>query len=1164
MTGRLARVLALAAMLALWGAPATRAYTPGSGTLLTENFNDGNDAGWQTVGTLSKWTVANRGGSPAYVADGAADLFRGLPETSVRRLIAVPVGSVDLCFGMVAGAGPAWSMTWELRPPRDDAPFYRLAFLADGSIEARLVDAAGAETLVAAAPSRIVPGTPAWIRLRLRPGAAGATDVSLRAWGGGAAAEPGTWDATGTTPGPDGIPYIERAQVACAQPAGGETWVDEIDIFGDTSAGVLSTIKTVWIVEASHLDIGFTAPPADIEAFAKTHLDQVMTNLRTVPEYRWTIENAWQLLRFIERSTPAQIREAMDFLREGRLSLSAGYANLHTTVTSREEMIRALSHSQAIARAEGFESTTYIQDDVPGGTWALPELMRRAGVTHYLGGMNCSFGGVITAPSHATRPFWWEGPDGSRVLSWITFDSYAEGLGEYGLSFFDTPATMHPALGAGLGMQEGLGYPHENLLVMRVFDNHYQGLHVRNLVNQWNARYRTPILRLATPREFWTAIEAEIAASGWTIPTHRGDYGGAWSSVIPGTAHTQAAVNVARRDVQAAEGFCAAAATVGAPHPTADIDRAWRLILDVDEHSGGGLPWPGIMTEPEATQTAIDHQTYAIEARDLAARALASGMEALSRRVDLPRGGIVAWNAQDAARTGPVSARLPAGLVPGSFRLIDMARGEEIAYQQDPADASAILFLARDVEPRGFGAFETRPGAPRAAASDLVVTATTIENAFYRVTVDSVDGSVASIVHLPSGRELVDASSPFRFGQAAWNTNTNAFWGVTPTIETVPAARVSPGATGPVMASLLVERDGTPAASMEIRLHAGLDRIEVASVFDRSRVPYVPVADHSRLYALTYPLALTNFDFATESPARLLRPATDGFARDGLFAQLNTTACLDVQDAAGGVILASPETMVSEWGGISANLGAHRTGAATWFLRVKSVADEAEFEGGIVGPMDDEPGLGPLYPATVLLRASGPSSEAAVRRAGHDLVDPLRATWIDRGDGTWPAGGRALLACDDADARAFTLKRAADGAWVARIEDTAGAARDVRVGSLLTLANPEAASLMEVPAGPLALDAGRVVVPLVPFGTTTFRVRATDDVAPIVLMVTKDVPAAEVVLTWTGGKPAYRVLGSLRADVSGDTRVLDARAPATTLRDAPAYPDGQLWFYQVR
>ena len=219
-------------------------------------------------------------------------------------------------------------------------------------------------------------------------------------------------------------------------------------------------------------------------------------------------------------------------------------------VAGHEQLTRALYWSSVFARDHGVPLRTWITDDVPGSTFALPELLARSGIDYFVGGMNTTFGGRVTAPGHADRPFWWVGPDGSRVLSWITFDSYAEAF-QYGFSFFDNLAAMFDKLAAKLPEQDEAGYPWPELLLLRGFDNHYQGFHARNLIDQWNATYATPRFELTTVEEFLDMMRSKYGDAAF--PEFSGDFGAAWSASHAGAQHTNDRVRQSHREGRAAE-----------------------------------------------------------------------------------------------------------------------------------------------------------------------------------------------------------------------------------------------------------------------------------------------------------------------------------------------------------------------------------------------------------------------------------------------------------------------------------------------------------------------------------------------------------------------------------------------------------------------------------
>src|ERR1700731_1174290 len=69
-------------------------------------------------------------------------------------------------------------------------------------------------------------------------------------------------------------------------------------------------IKTIYVVPSSHWDLGFIAPPEEVLPRLKPHLDEVIANAKADPEFRWTIESAWQLREWLARtSDPKQVQE---------------------------------------------------------------------------------------------------------------------------------------------------------------------------------------------------------------------------------------------------------------------------------------------------------------------------------------------------------------------------------------------------------------------------------------------------------------------------------------------------------------------------------------------------------------------------------------------------------------------------------------------------------------------------------------------------------------------------------------------------------------------------------------------------------------------------------------------------------------------------------------
>src|SRR5512140_3248404 len=77
-------------------------------------------------------------------------------------------------------------------------------------------------------------------------------------------------------------------------------------------------IKTIYIIPSSHWDLGFIAPPEEVLPRLKPHIDEVIANCKADPEFRWTIESAWQLREWLARTDdPQQIKDFVTLVNKG-------------------------------------------------------------------------------------------------------------------------------------------------------------------------------------------------------------------------------------------------------------------------------------------------------------------------------------------------------------------------------------------------------------------------------------------------------------------------------------------------------------------------------------------------------------------------------------------------------------------------------------------------------------------------------------------------------------------------------------------------------------------------------------------------------------------------------------------------------------------------------
>ncbi len=1164
------RPVTLASMVALLllAVMPAGAWTPGTGNLYTDDFEGELDPDWEQgngLGQPSPWTLEPDGGDTSFYADGLGPWAISPTEHWARHFVSpVTATTFEIAFEYRADLGAGYRFDLEVEQRAEALRKYRLRVDGDGAVSLWRTEA-DAFVMMASTGTGLIPVRGRrFIRFAITPDPSGHPRVRARIWSGDATSEPGTWTLE-FLDDLDTLVRVHRFELIADGPKNVRTWIDDLDAWGDAGRGVISSIVDIWVVELSHLDIGLTEPPDDIELFAKTHLDQVLDTLDTVPEYRWTIESGWQLEHWWAQSTDAERQRMVDRLREGRIVLSAGYGNMQTTRLDFEEFQRAIEYQTSFGREHGVPVRTWYTDDVPGSSFALPGLLAGAGIEYYVGGMNTSFGGRLTRPDHGDRPFWWVGPDGSRVLSWITFNSYAEGF-SWGFSFFDTLDDLYRKLGQKLPEQEEAGYPWPEIMILRGFDNHYQGLHVRDLVDQWNSTYETPKFRLATADEF---LDHMLATRGPdAFPSFSGDFGPAWSASGANTPHTQRMMRDAHRRARAGEGLVGLAAALdGGSLEREARSSLYRKMLESDEHTGAG-GWPEYFTPEEMDRNNRIHLGYAQDAHAMALDLLDRAVDRLVADLSAAGDALVVVNPAGLERDVRVRVALPDALYQQSLRLVDRRDGAELLYQRFDGPRE-IVFVAPRLPAWGYAVFDLRHEPPQADPQGLLsVTAGSLENDALRVEIDPATGAVTSLYDKQRGRELVDAGAAWAFNElvGAWHSEVSA--GAAPTAEPPDSAATEIVTDGPVIAELRVTRQGSPQVETIYRLARGGDRLEIENVLDRSLMQYVPESQNSRAYSVALPFDIHDFQIRAESATRFVDPLTDDFERATRFDWYNTEHVLAFWDDLAGVELALDNAVAHHFQAMKglASAGVARADA-TVFSRLVDKQDEYRFEDKSVGPFEIEPGMPPTNRFVHHVRPVAPGFDPArALRFGYEALVPAPVRVLARRPGNLPDAGASMLRAEGGLAVLVASVKPADvgTGTIARVRELAGETVTARlVSDVLRIDGAERVERDEDgPGEPLPVVGGEVELTLEPYETATIRLATAPATPAITLTVTRDDVAGTVHLEWTGGLAPFTLLRSDDPRMTAPVTLLDEQD--VRAHDDPVLGDGASWFYLVR
>jgi hypothetical protein len=628
------------------------------------------------------------------------------------------------------------------------------------------------------------------------------------------------------------------------------------------------SIKTIYVIPSSHWDLGFFAPPEEVLPLLKPHLDQVIADAKADPEFRWTVESVWQIREWLARTKdPKEIQDFVDLVKKGQIQVSAVFGSMHTEFMGAETLDRIAYDAKALEKQLGITTDFAMMDDVPGFTLRLPQVLAGSGVKYFVTGSNLFlFGGTTLSPGHV--PFYWPGPDGSRVLTWQTqsrFGGYTEALADY---YLDPPALepytkehFYPKEWEGLPrleiMQRGVdkllkkyadaGYPYDAAMVLFLHDFLPPSQEKDSLlpgIREWNASGRQPRIVVATPAEFFQHIESTY---GDKFPVYSGDWSGLWSEVKTNSPQISAALRWTQDHAPVAEMLWSLLTfREGTSYPAGNFESARLDVLKYDEHSGAAqVGWPKLMSRSEVDLQNKEYAQYALDSQSDIEHLITAGMQTLfSQTSEAPAAdNVVVFNPASWNRDGTVTVDVPEGQ---SVQVRDVAT-QQLAPGQRIAPGQ-WAFFAKDVPGSGYRTYALEFSRGEASAhKEKEAAGVELENRYYRLRVRDSDGAVVSLLDKQVGAELVDPKSPEKFNALdRWNTS-----GMLP----APAGKAEiTREDGPLFSSLIVRRPGSFWPETRITLPNSEKRVEFTNVLDRTRMPYVASLQPGEYYSFDFPV----------------------------------------------------------------------------------------------------------------------------------------------------------------------------------------------------------------------------------------------------------------------------------------------------------------------
>ncbi|MBN1903145.1 hypothetical protein JW926_17620, partial [Candidatus Sumerlaeota bacterium] len=285
----------------------------------------------------------------------------------------------------------------------------------------------------------------------------------------------------------------------------------------------------LYLVPSIHTDIGYTDRQENVFARHNENLDKALEMLRKNPERKWNVEVSWEVINYLASRAKESQEELLRMMKNGRIGLQAGYLNFLTPLMSDEAMNRYAWYSAQLRREHEIPFSTSIMTDVPSACWALSSTMADSGIMGFAEGCNSDRGPLIPHCGIKT-PFYWEGPDGSRILTWLS-NGYAQ---THFMATAQDLAQLEEKVSSFLKWFESPDYPFDAAYGYGAFsDNQPMNQDYGKMVNEWNKTYAYPKLIISSGEEFFRYLEENYANK---IPVKRGDFGAFWEDGAGSTA----------------------------------------------------------------------------------------------------------------------------------------------------------------------------------------------------------------------------------------------------------------------------------------------------------------------------------------------------------------------------------------------------------------------------------------------------------------------------------------------------------------------------------------------------------------------------------------------------------------------------------------------------
>lgn len=600
----------------------------------------------------------------------------------------------------------------------------------------------------------------------------------------------------------------------------------------------------VRLIGNSHIDTAWLWPISETIDVVHRTFGTAVQLMQEYPKYKYTqsvaLYSAWMKEKY-----PDIFADMLQLTREGRWEPLGGmWVEPDLNMPDGESQVRQLLIGMRYFKSEmGTDIKIGWNPDSFGYNWQLPQIYKKSGIDYFVT-QKMDWNKQNKLP---LKIFWWQSPDGSRVLTYFPHaynrdpepillgQDFAQGRNQapgetslmhlYGVGDHGGGPTRAILDKAEHWMQPNLIYPKvEYSTATDFFAEIAPKVVIPPGTPEWN------YVRMAQgPLTLPPAPDGKINIPVWNdelyLETHR--------AVTTSQAQHKKNMREAEERMLNAEKVASIAWLGGKPYPATRLNEAWKLVLENQFHdTASGSAVAAVYRDAEREYESVRETTGEITHEDLEEIAAHVNTQQNAGSVPVMVFNPLAWQRTDIVEA---DVQMPRPIQNGIE--VVTPDGRTVLTQvlsEDKATARYhLLMRVEDVPSLGYVVLQVRDGKP-SVKSDLIATAATLENASLKVKLDPATGCIIELIDKTTAFDSIAAGGCGNELQTfidtpkatdAWDYDLEALSMMTPLHELDSFSLVE---QGPLRATIRIERHTGQSKFIQfVRLYADIPRVDI-------------------------------------------------------------------------------------------------------------------------------------------------------------------------------------------------------------------------------------------------------------------------------------------------------------------------------------------------